>query len=356
MNKKTIGLIYGGKSSEHEVSLRTAFSLLNALDYTQYNVIPFYIDLEGNWHKGNQLLAAPSELNVLRLQTVGEPVNLFALNSQIDVAFPVIHGPFGEDGTLQGLLEMMDVPYVGCGVLASSAGMDKVLMKNIFQAAGIPQCNYLHYTRDAIAANENVILDEIETTLGFPCFIKPANLGSSVGITKAVDRDTLREGLIVASRFDRRIIIEENVEGREIEIGVLGNDQLRTSAIGEIFTGGNFYDYTAKYKNNETKLQIPAEIPAEIEEEMATLAKKAFAALDGSGLSRLDFFYNEKTNQLLLNEINTMPGFTAFSMYPLLFKEVGLPYANLIEELISLAILRYNEKKKNQIIAEDFKQ
>jgi len=353
VEKINLGIIYGGKSSEHEVSLRTAFSILNAMDYDKYSVIPFYIRLDGQWVKGKTMSATPNELDELRLDE-GSSFDLFTLKREIDIVFPVVHGPFGEDGTLQGLLEMLDVPYVGCGVLASSAGMDKVLMKNVFKAEGLPQCEYLYFERGHIQENSDVVLNEIEEKLGYPCFVKPANLGSSVGIGKAKDREGLLFALLNAAKFDRRIIVEEFVEGREVEIGILGNGKLRTSAIGEIFSVGEFYDYSAKYKNIGTKLQIPAELPSYISEEIAVVAKQAFASLDASGLSRIDFFYDEKRDRILINEINTMPGFTSFSMYPMLFNEIGVDYQTLIVELIELGMQRYNDKKGNQISAEDF--
>lgn len=351
--KKTVGILYGGKSSEHEVSLRTACSILQALNYETYEVIPFYVDLTGKWNEGTLVTSAPSTVEELRFST-STSVDLFSLKKRVTLFFPVIHGPFGEDGTLQGLLEMLDIPYVGCGVLASSAGMDKVVMKNIFKAEGLPQCRYTYVTRREVEQNIENVVSSIEQTLGYPNFIKPANLGSSVGINKASTKEELIFALQEASKFDRRIIIEEFVDGREIEIGVLGNDHLQTSVVGEIRSAGEFYDYTSKYKNGSTELDIPARIPESVANEVSTLAKRAFKALDGSGLSRIDFFWNAQTNQLFLNEINTMPGFTSFSMYPMLFKEAGIGYDLLIEELFSLAIQRYQDKKKNMTSAESF--
>jgi len=351
--KKTVGILYGGKSSEHEVSLRTAFSILKALNYDTYEVLPFYIDLTGKWNEGTLYSTSPSTVEELRFST-SSTVDLFSLKDRVSLFFPVIHGPFGEDGTLQGMLEMLDIPYVGCGVLASSAGMDKVVMKNIFKAEGLPQCRYTYVTRREIEQNMEHVVSSIEQELGYPNFIKPANLGSSVGINKASTKEELIAALQEASKFDRRIIIEEFVEGREIEIGVLGNDHLQTSVVGEVRSNGEFYDYSSKYKNGSTELDIPAHIPTSVAEEVASLAKRAFKALDGSGLSRIDFFWNAKTNQLFLNEINTMPGFTSFSMYPMLFKEAGIDYDLLIEELFSLALERFQEKKKNITSAESF--
>jgi D-alanine-D-alanine ligase len=351
--KRTLGIIYGGKSSEHEVSLRTAYSIMEALDYNHFDIIPIYIQLSGSWAKGEKKNSRPDRLEDLRL-AAEIPLSPFELRNEIDVFFPVVHGPFGEDGTLQGMLEMLDVPYVGSGVLGSSLGMDKVMMKKIFSSVNLPQCQFLSYTRKEISIREDSICTEIEQELGYPCFVKPVNLGSSVGISKAKDRESLQEALKLAAKFDKKVIIEAMVQGREVEIGVLGNEELKTSVIGEIISSGEFYDYSAKYKNAGTKLEIPANLPAHVVEEMRDLAKKAFSALECSGLSRVDFFYNDEEDQLYINEINTMPGFTPFSMYPMLFKEAGISYPNLIEELIELALERYEETKLNQVSAESF--
>jgi D-alanine-D-alanine ligase len=354
--KKILGLIYGGKSSEHEVSLRTAFSIMEAVDYNTFEVIPIYIQLDGVWSKGNRVFSKPKRLEELRLVEAKAELSVFTLSQEIDVFFPVIHGPFGEDGTLQGMLEMLDVPYVGSGVLGSSLGMDKVMMKRIFASIGLPQCKFLSFFRKEITLSIELVCDEIESQLGYPCFVKPVNLGSSVGISKAKDRTSLREALQKASTFDSKVIIEANVEGSEVEIGVLGNHELKTSVVGKILSVGEFYDYAAKYKNIGTELEIPAKIPAEVVSRIEDIAKKAFTVLECSGLSRVDFFWNEETDQLIINEINTMPGFTPYSMYPLLFEESGISYPELIEELIQLALERYEENKQNQISAESLDQ
>lgn len=351
--KRRIALIYGGKSSEHEVSLLTAFSVMQAIDYEKYIVIPVYIKIDGAWIRGEPALAQSASVEALRLEETGQPVSLFELAREIDIAFPVIHGPFGEDGTLQGLLEMLDVPYVGSGVLGSAVGMDKVMMKKMFKSAGLPQCKYIALTRKQIRQETlDPIFEQVEKKLGYPCFVKPANLGSSVGISKAKDREELRTALGVAAGFDRKVIVEEMVYGREVEIGVLGNEELQTSVVGEIKPVNEFYDYAAKYKNLGTELEIPAKLPEDTVEQIKEMAKQAFTVLDCSGLSRVDFFWNAETNQVYINEINTMPGFTPFSMYPLLFKEAGISYSALIEQLIQLGLERYEEKKQNHIMAE----
>lgn len=350
--KRMLGVIYGGKSSEHEVSLRTAFSIMEAIDYGKFDVIPVYIQLDGTWIKGDTYTRKPESVTILRLTDENRSLPVFELSKEIDVFFPVIHGPYGEDGTLQGMLEMLDVPYVGCGVLSSSMGMDKVMMKKVFASVDLPQCHFLSFTRKEISTSLTFITEDIERELGYPCFVKPVNLGSSVGISKAKNRESLENALQLAAKYDNKVIIEQLVLGREVEIGVLGNENLKTSVVGEVRSVGEFYDYAAKYKNIGTELDIPAKIPTQVAEGIADMAKKAFSALECSGLSRVDFFWNEETDSLYINEVNTMPGFTPFSMYPMLFKEAGLPYAQLIEELIELALDRYEEKKKNQVTAE----
>ncbi|EGL82718.1 D-alanine--D-alanine ligase [Caldalkalibacillus thermarum TA2.A1] len=351
-DKQVLGLIYGGKSSEHEVSLRTAFSILQAIDYDKWTVIPLYIQLDGMWVEGSSLQKPPSAVAELRLATNRHP-DLLKLKETVDVVFPVVHGPYGEDGTLQGLLEMIDVPYVGSGVLGSSLGMDKVMMKRMFALHNLPHGEYLAYTRQEIDKRLESICTEIEAQLGYPVFVKPANLGSSVGINKAKNEKQLVKALTEAAAFDQKVIVEAFINGRELEIGVLGNDadKLQTSAVGEIVSAAEFYDYESKYKEGGAELFIPAKIPERVANEMAQLAKEAFLALDCAGLARVDFFWDEKEDQLYLNEINTMPGFTEYSMYPLLFKKTGVSYQELVETLIQLGLERFREKKKIRVIA-----
>ena len=353
MNKKRVGIVYGGKSSEHEVSIKTAYSILQAMDYERYQVTCFYIDPQGQWSLKPPLHERPkSEIEFRALPPVKTNDMWTYLQQEVDVFFPVVHGPNGEDGTLQGLLEMLDLPYVGCNVLGSSCGMDKIVMKRIFESEGLPQVAYMQATRYDVQNRMNELVHEIENRIGFPNFIKPANLGSSVGISKAKNVDELKNALIEAAKFDRRIIIEEFVKCRELEVGVLGNDELQVSVVGEVSTTAEFYDYKAKYQNQEvTNIQIPAHVSKEISEKIQEVAKKAFRALDCSGLSRVDCFLSEDGN-VYINEVNTMPGFTPFSMYPMLFKESGLAYAALIDQLIALAFERYQEKKQNGISIE----
>ncbi|WP_134700141.1 D-alanine--D-alanine ligase [Ammoniphilus sp. YIM 78166] len=353
MNSKIrLGIIYGGKSSEHEVSLSTAKAIINAIDRNSYEIIPIYIQLDGIWVQGavsDRDIASVEELR-FRGALEGQP-NVLRLKEMVDIAFPVIHGPNGEDGTLQGLLEMADIPYVGTGVLGSAVGMDKVAMKNVFGELGIPQCKYLSFLRTQLE-NMDSIVSDIENTLGYPCFVKPANMGSSVGISKAKDRDSLIQALELAARFDRKIVVEEFVSGRELEIGVLGNEHLKTSVVGEIVSINEFYDYEAKYKNTGTKLYIPAEIPDHVRIQIEEMGKKAFHSVDASGLSRVDFFWDERQDKVYINEINTMPGFTPFSMYPMLFQAAGVSYTELIHQLVELGLERYNDRHANAVAAE----
>ncbi|MGC5328558.1 D-alanine--D-alanine ligase [Brevibacillus sp. SYSU BS000544] len=362
-NKIRLGIIYGGKSSEHEVSLRTALSIMQAVDPDKYEITPVYVQLDGNWVKGEKIAGQLEAVEKLRLTESTATENLpattqsaapvLALGQEIDVVFPVIHGPNGEDGTIQGLLELADIPYVGAGVMASAVGMDKWMMKNVFAQYGLPQVKFVGVLRSQLDNDIASVISRIEAEIGYPCFIKPANMGSSVGISKAKDRESLQEALLVAAKFDRRIVVEAFVKVRELEIGVLGNEELQTSVVGEVIAAKEFYDYEAKYKGAGTELQIPAIISQELEEEIVSTAKLAYQALDGSGLSRVDFFYDEENQKLYINEINTMPGFTPFSMYPMLFQAAGISYRELIDKLVQLAIVRHEDKKRNAVVAEE---
>jgi len=384
MNKKIrVGIIYGGKSGEHDVSLSTAKAVIGEFDFDKYEVFPFYITKQGEWRAGAQLLAPVDDKKRLTFENggvVGE--NSRALTPlfgslagaakpaveaagsdaakqvvvaaagtasssvpEVDVVFPLLHGTFGEDGTIQGMLEMLNIPYVGAGVLASAVGMDKVAMKKMFASVGLPQCVYRYFTRKQWERDRSYFLMEIEMSLGYPCFVKPANLGSSVGVSKARNREELIEAVREAFLYDRKVIVEEFVDAREIEVSVLGNDSPRASVPGEIASSSEFYDYKAKYVDGKSVMTIPADIPLETAQEAQEMAVRAFQAIDGSGLSRVDFFLKRDDGKLLINEINTLPGFTPFSMYPLLWKESGLPYRDLLDELIQLAIERHEEKQ-----------
>ncbi|HHX18086.1 MAG TPA: D-alanine--D-alanine ligase, partial [Clostridium sp.] len=262
---------------------------------------------------------------------------------KIDVVFPVLHGCNGEDGTIQGFLELMGIPYVGCGVLSSAVGMDKVYAKIIFEKAGIPQADYLYFTRKEIAKEALIIAQKVEDKFSYPVFIKPSNAGSSVGVSKAGDRDELLKALDYAAKHDRKVMVEEFIDGREVECAVLGNDEPMASTVGEIVPNNDFYDYKAKYIDNKSKILIPADLPDDVIEQIREYAVRAFKALDCSGLSRVDFFVHRETMKVLINEINTLPGFTDISMYPILWKEAGISYGELIEKLIDLAIERFED-------------
>jgi D-alanine-D-alanine ligase len=376
MNRKIrVGLIYGGKSGEHDVSLSTAMAVIKAIDFNKYEIVPFYITKQGDWRSGLQLQGPVESKEMLTFEsgagarqsaargtaalqpffgvlpkkeevTVKSVGGSFTEDKALDVVFPLLHGTYGEDGTIQGLLEIANIPYVGAGVLASAVGMDKVMMKKIFAQEGLPQCIFRYFTRSQWEKDQAYYLMEIEVSVGYPCFVKPANLGSSVGISKARNRDELIEAVQLAFQFDRKVIVEEYVEAREIEVSVLGNDEPQASVPGEIVSSNEFYDYRAKYIDGKSVMIIPAEIPNELAEEIRAMAIKAFVAIDGSGLSRVDFFLRKSDNAVFVNEINTMPGFTPYSMYPLLWQESGKPYGELLDDLIRLALERHEAKQK----------
>lgn len=353
-DKLTVGLIYGGKSGEHEVSLQTAFAVSKAFDYDKYELLPFYIDKQGKWRVGGKLTAPFAALEELKLENGANDTSaamsllfgkLASGRSVIDVAFPLLHGTNGEDGTIQGLFEMADLPYVGAGVLASAAGMDKVIMKKLFAEAGLEQCKYCYFTALEWERASHTLIHGIEEKLGYPCFVKPANLGSSVGISKARTREELLASIELAFRYDVKVIVEEFVDAREVEVGVLGNDEPLASVPGEIVSSGEYYDYQAKYLDGKSQMLIPAPIDADLAESIRDLAVKAFKAIAGSGLCRADFFVRKSDQKIWINEVNTMPGFTPFSMYPLLWRETGVAYEALLDRLIRLALERYEERQ-----------
>jgi len=366
-SKIRVGLVYGGKSGEHEVSLSTAFAVSKEFDYSKYEIKPFYITKQGQWLAGATLVEAPQKAEDLRLvgDASGQGTTHAALFSifaaldgikheeQIDVMFPLLHGTFGEDGTIQGLFEMANIPYVGAGVLASSVGMDKVFMKKAFADAGLPQCVFRYVTKSDWLKQQEFYLMECEIALGYPCFVKPANLGSSVGVSKANNRQELIDAIQYAFRYDRKVIIEEFIDGREVEVAVLGNEEPKASIAGEIISSNDFYDYKAKYIDGKSTMAIPAPITEEQMNEVREMATRAFLALDGSGLSRIDFFLERTTGKWYINEANTLPGFTPFSMYPLLWRETGLSYKDLLDELLALAFARHAEKQQLQFTVDE---
>lgn len=348
--KKRLGLVYGGKSAEHEVSLSTALAVMQAVDFDKYEVIPVYITYDGEWRKGKSLEKPVQKIEDLRLEGDGKKDNVDQFingDGLPDIVFPLLHGTNGEDGTVQGFFEVLNIPYVGNGVLASSAGMDKVTMKQLFAQVGLDQVAYVHFIRSQWEENRDDIIEEMKKELVWPMFVKPANLGSSVGISKAENLEELIEAVEFALRYDRRVIVEQGVDAREIEVSVKGNDKPVCSVAGEIKPVAEFYDYEAKYKDGSTELVIPAVITDEVRKTMDDMAIRAFKVLDCAGLVRADFFVTAD-DEVLINEVNTMPGFTPVSMFPLLWQKTGVSYPNLIDELIELAFDRHAEKSKLQ--------
>jgi D-alanine-D-alanine ligase len=356
VTKIKLGLLYGGKSAEHQVSLQTALAAIKALNQDKFEIHPIYITEQGQWIRGERIEGEVANVEVLKMSGAENAISPLSLSTEIipsanaeenaiDVIFPLLHGPNGEDGTVQGLLELMNIPYVGNGVLASAAGMDKVVMKNIFAEAGLKQAKYASFIRSGWEKDRETAYEKVEEVLGYPCFVKPANLGSSVGINKCKNREELENAFEEAFQFDRKIIVEENIIGREVEVGVLGNDEPKCSVVGEIVPKKDFYDYKSKYIDGDTALIIPAEMTEEESNVIKRDAIVAFQSLDGAGLTRADFFLT-KDGEVYINEVNTMPGFTPFSMFPLLWQHTGLPYPELIEELIRLAMERHEEKQK----------
>ncbi len=347
MSGLRVGLLFGGKSGEHEVSINSARAILQGLtsgdNSSKYSVIPFYIDKNGSWHPGKVAQGVLERGQPLATDETVKP-NLWLFPPEVndvDVWFPILHGPNGEDGTVQGLLSLMNVPFVGSGVLGSAAGMDKIAMKAVFASAGLPQVQYMAVTRSEIWSNPCIfpkLCDRIEAALGYPCFIKPANLGSSVGISKARTRSDLEAALDAAASYDSRIIIEAGVNARELECAVLGNDDPQASVVGEITFDADFYDYETKYTDGRSQMVIPANIPGEVQSRIQEMAITAFKSIAARGLSRVDFFYVEKTGELFINEINTLPGFTKFSMYPQLWKSSCVDFPALVDKLITLAL------------------
>jgi len=360
MAKIRVGLIYGGRSGEHEVSVLSANSVLNAINKNKYAVYPIGITKEGRWLPGQSPLPLVESGN-LQVRRIDEAVVdgrilgnddgflLGGLKEEIDLVFPALHGPFGEDGTIQGLLELAGIPYVGGGVLASAVGMDKALMKAVFQQKGLPVGEYLVYLRKEWTNQPAAITDEIERKLGYPCFVKPANLGSSVGISKAHNSAELQRAMDLAADYDRKLVVEKMLTGKEIECGVLGNDEPFASLPGEIIPCTEFYDYQAKYLLNDSELIIPAKLRENFIAKVRELAIAAFKAVDCAGLGRVDFFVDEPKGQIWVNEINTIPGFTKISMYPKMWEASGIKYEELIERLLILAVERFEEKMKNKI-------
>lgn len=341
-SKIRLGIIFGGKSGEHEVSLLSAASVIRAVDKGKYQLVFIGITKDGQW---KLFEGSEDAIEDGSWEKTAKPFNPGNIKEAIDFALPIMHGPYCEDGKIQGFFETMDIPYGGCGVLASSVAMDKLLAKDVFAKNGLPICRHIAIYRCDYEKDPQGELTRAEETLGYPNFVKPANLGSSVGISKAHDRKSLEEALALAFRYDKRVIVEENINCREIETGILGNEDPKAAAVGEILPSAEFYDYTAKYLDGgASKLCIPAKIPAETAGLIREYARKAYSAIDGEGFARVDFFIDKDSGKIYLNEINTIPGFTKFSMFPLLWEEAGVKYKDTIERIIELGYERYNAK------------
>lgn len=335
-----VGLIFGGKSGEHEISIASARSVANGL--SRYQIIPFYIDRFGFWHDEEESLEVLQGNSLLTLTALNDFM-LPEKIKEVDVWFPVLHGPNGEDGTMQGFLQLTQKPFVGNNVLASAIGMDKIVMKSLFAKAGIPQVNYLSFNRHQWHKQKDAWLEKIGLELQYPCFVKPSNLGSSVGISKAKHQEELASGIETALSYDDRVLVEQGVKAREIECGILGNDQPVASVVGEITYTSDFYDYETKYTPGKAALTIPASLPPEVVNLLQELAIKAFQTIGGRGLARVDFFYLPASATILINEINTMPGFTNTSMYPKLWQASGISFEDLCHQLILLALENHDK-------------
>lgn len=363
--KYRVGVLFGGRSSEHEVSLASARNVMDALREAGHEVVPIGITPQGRWlpqpdawarlsakaagalngETGREITGGAEDEAGWGLLPHGEAGHALP---QIDVIFPVLHGPYGEDGTVQGMLEMANLPYVGSGVLASACGMDKEVAKRLFAGTGLPQVAYVSLQRSGWRSNPSGCLAQVEAALAYPVFVKPANLGSSVGISKARNREQLVEALDLAAQFDRKLLVEAAVpHARELEVSVLGNDAPIASVPGEIVPGNEFYDYNAKYIDDNSELLIPAPLAADTARRLQEYAVRAFAALDCAGLARVDFLMNGESGELFLNEVNTMPGFTRISMYPKLWEASGISYPELVDRLVRLGLEHYADRQEN---------
>lgn len=364
-NKLRVGLVYGGRSSEHEVSRVSARSVMGAMNPDKYEVIPVGITKKGSWVVG-ALPESLSDNSAKAIPTLKENTGRAGLNCDphshglvlldkpdqgkqvsLDVVFPLVHGNNGEDGSLQGFLELAGLPYVGCSVLSSAVGMDKTFSKRLFKHAGLKVGHFIEILRSNWRKKPADTITTIEAEFDYPCFVKPVNSGSSVGISKAYDRKELTQAINLAAKYDRKILVEQFIEGREIEVSVLGNDEPIASVPGEIVPCNDFYDYSAKYVDNKSELVIPANISPELSKQVRELAIKAYKALDCSGMARVDFFLDKETGSLVINEINSIPGFTQISMYPKLWEATGISYSELVDRLIELAIERHRDRQES---------
>lgn len=349
MNKLKVGVIFGGRSGEHEVSLVSASAVVAALDPEKYETVEIGITLDGLWYVGENCLESFKKKDFSNLEPVIFSTDPDNHGLDVDVAFPVLHGPFGEDGTIQGLFEMLQIPYVGCGVLASSTAMDKLQCKALWKAANLPIVPYIGFNKAAWNQEKAKIEADIDENIGFPCFVKPANMGSSVGISKVEGLKDLDDAIDLALRFDHRALVEKAVNAREIECAVLGNEDVIAAPLGEILVGGEFYDFYDKYVNGVSRTQIPADLPEDLAAKIQEMCVKAYKLLDCSGLSRVDAFLDRDNGEIYLNEINTMPGFTSISMYPKMMEAHGISYGKVLDKLIELAQKRFATNQKKQI-------
>ena len=369
MRRLRIGVLFGGRSTEHEVSILSAQSIIAAMDPDRFEAVPLYIDKSGRWLFGGSLKRLigddaarqyvylppdPTQHSLVHARNGTESLSpLVGVGRggglpELDVIFPVFHGLNGEDGTIQGVLELANIPYVGAGVLGSALGLDKLYMKRAFAAVGLPIVDYIAITRRRYEEDPDAFIKLVEERIGYPCFSKFANSGSSVGTTKAHDRAELAAGLRLAATFDRKILVERAVDARELEVSVLGNDEPEASVVGEVVPAHEFYDYEAKYLDEGSRLLIPAPIDAGVADKVRAMAIEAFQAVDAAGMARVDFFLERTSGRIVLNELNTIPGFTRISMYPKLWEASGLAYPKLIERLVELAIERFNDKQRSQ--------
>jgi len=368
-SKIRVALLFGGKSAEHDVSLRSAQTIMGAFDPLRYDVVPIGITRQGRWLSGGDPMAALTAASPMFHLGEGEQASEASLDEEatsalaeasgsdaslsippgmtqnIDVVFPALHGPMGEDGTLQGMLELAGVPYVGAGVLGSSVAMDKAMTKTVLTQAGLPQLPWRMVLRKEYERDPHGVAEWIGRTIGFPCFVKPANLGSSVGISKVASAGDLPAALELAGQHDRKIVIEQGVDAREIEMAILGNDEPVASVAGEIVPRDGFYDYNAKYIDDSAELIVPAEIDPDVLIYLQGLAVDTFRALDLSGMARVDFFIERNTDRIFINEVNTLPGFTSISMYPMLWQASGVPIDQLVDRLVQLALERHADRR-----------
>ena len=371
-SKKRVGVVFGGRSGEHEVSLRSAGAVIENLDREKYDIVPIAISKQGKWlstGESSRMLPDRSARLIAKrhrqladgaVVIAGDPSRrgLVSLEDstaklqKLDVILPILHGTYGEDGKIQGVFEMADIPYVGCGVLASSCGMDKVVMKTLFREAGLPICKHVWFLRSHWEKNPEMQIRRVQKEIGFPCFVKPANLGSSVGISRADNKSSLRDAIALAARYDRKIIVEEGLDAREIECGVLGNEEPLASLPGEYIVktkASAFLDYTEKYsKTGNVQFVVPAPISKSLTTRIQSMASRAFLAIDGAGLARVDFFLRRDNNELLINEVNTLPGLTDVSGYPQMWEASGVSFSELLDRLIALSFQSHLEKSRNE--------